>query len=66
MEEEKGRKRGNMIRYWEGRNRREALRVSRKNGNMQPQEVGGGRKDPLEYARDLGGERLSNIRVHLQ
>ena len=31
-----------MIKYWGGGNRTEALRASRKNGNKQPQEVGGG------------------------
>ena len=39
-----GGEKGNMIRYsgWGGRNRTEALRLSRKNGNREPQEVGGG------------------------
>jgi hypothetical protein len=38
----KGREEGNIIRYWVGGGERsEALRVSRKNGNRQPWEVGG-------------------------
>ena len=38
-----GGERGNMIQYclWE-ENRTEALRASRRNGNRQPQEIGGG------------------------
>jgi hypothetical protein len=35
-----------MIRYW-GEDRRKALRTRRMNGNMQPQEVGGGWGDPV-------------------
>ena len=31
---------GSMIRYWDG-DRTETLRTSSKNGNMQPQEIGG-------------------------
>jgi hypothetical protein len=38
-----------------------APRDSRKNGNKQPQEVGGG-GGALECTRDLGGERLSAIK----
>ena len=34
------------------------MRSSRKNGNRQPQEIGGC-GDPPECPRDLGGERLS-------
>ena len=41
---------GNIIRYWEARNRSEALRASRMNGKRQPQEVGGGN------AQDSKGE----------
>ena len=44
-----------------GGNRTEALRASRKNGNRQPPEIGGW-QDPLEYTRDLGGERLSGLK----
>jgi hypothetical protein len=36
-----GGEKGNMIRYWGVRDTREARRDSRKNGNRQPQEVGG-------------------------
>jgi hypothetical protein len=53
---------GNMIRYWVGGGRTEALRVSRKNGNRQPWEVEGGRGDPPECTRVLGGERLSGLK----
>ena len=42
-------------------NRTEALRASRKNGNRQPQEIGGW-GDPPECTRDLGGERLSGLK----
>ena len=41
--------------------RTEALRASRKNGNMQPQEIGGW-ENPPECTRDLGGKRLSGIK----
>ena len=51
---------GNMMLYWAGK-KTEDLRVSRKNVNRQLQEVGGW-GDPLEYTRDLGGERLSGIK----
>ena len=37
------------------------LRASRKNGNRQPQEVGGW-GDPPECIRDLGGERLPGLK----
>ena len=50
-----------MIRYWGTGYRIEALRASRKNGNRQPPEIGGW-QDPLEYTRDLGGERLSELK----
>ena len=40
-----------------GGKRLKSLRDSRKKRNMKPQEVGGWR-DPPEYTRDLGGERL--------
>jgi hypothetical protein len=36
----------------------EALRASRKNGNRQPQEIGGWGGGTLECTRDLGGKRL--------
>jgi hypothetical protein len=51
---------GNLIWYWV-REKTEALRASRKNVNRQPQEVGGWR-DPPEYTRDLGGERLPGLK----
>ena len=35
------------------------LRTSRKNGNRQPQEIGGWEEPTPECTRDLGGERLS-------
>jgi len=38
------------------------VRVSRKNENRQPWEVGCW-EDPPEYTRDLGGERLSGLKV---
>jgi hypothetical protein len=41
-----------------GGGRREALRASKMNGNMQPRGWG----DPLECTRDLGGKRLSELR----
>jgi hypothetical protein len=41
LERRQGREGGHMIRYW-GRNRTESLRASRKNGNRQPWEFGGG------------------------
>ena len=41
LERGQGREGGNMIRYW-GWNRIESLRASRKNGNRQLWEVGGG------------------------
>jgi len=48
----------NMIRYWVGE-KTDALRANRKNGNRQPQDVGG--RDPPECTRDLGGERLARL-----
>ena len=51
----------NLIWHWV-RQRAEAQRASRKNGNSQPQEIGGW-GDPLECTRDLGGKRLSGIKV---
>jgi hypothetical protein len=46
-----------------GRGKRtEALRVSRKNGNKQPQERGAW-GNPSECIRELGDERLSGIKV---
>jgi hypothetical protein len=39
-----------MIRYWVGWNRTEVLRASRKNGNREPREVGGG-GTPRMYQR---------------
>ena len=50
-----GGEKGNRIRYSWGGIKSEALRASRKNGNRQAQEVGGGTKD-------LGGERWSGLR----
>jgi hypothetical protein len=38
-----------------------ARRASRKNGNRQPQKVGGW-WDLLEHARHLGGERLTGLK----
>ena len=38
-----------------------SLKASRKNGNMQPQEVGGWAVPP-ECTRDLGGERHSGLK----
>ena len=38
----------------------EALRASRKNGNRQPQKIGGW-EDAPECTRDLGGKRLSGL-----
>ena len=64
MGEETRREERNMIRYWVGEKeggRTEALRASRKNGNGQPREIGDG-GTPLEYTRDLGGERLSGLK----
>ena len=43
---------------WDGGT--EAPRISRINGNIQPQEVGRG--DPVECTRDLGGEKLSELK----
>lgn len=40
--EGRGRKKGNMIRYWGGATRSEASSASRMNGNTQPLEVGSG------------------------
>jgi hypothetical protein len=40
-EKRQGGEKENMIRYWRWGDRSEALRASRKNGNRQPQEVGG-------------------------
>jgi hypothetical protein len=37
------------------------LRANRKNGNRQPQEIGGWKKPP-EYMRDLGGKRLTGLK----
>jgi hypothetical protein len=41
----------------EGSNRREAQRVRRMNGHVQPL----GWEEPLASSRDLGGERLSGL-----
>jgi hypothetical protein len=42
VEEDTGVEMGSIIRYWGGEgNRSEALRISTKNGNWQPWEVGG-------------------------
>ena len=38
-----------------------AMRASRKSGNRQPWEVGGG-GDPPEYTRNLRGKRLSGVK----
>ena len=43
------------------RERTEALRGNRKNGNRQPQEVGGWGHPP-ECTRDLGSERLLGLK----
>lgn len=40
----------------------EALRASRKNGNRQPRDVGGW-VYPIECIRDLGGEKLSGLKL---
>ena len=45
-----------------GRNRSKALRATRKNGNRQPQEVQGGRWDPLACTRVLGGLRSLGLK----
>jgi hypothetical protein len=37
------------------------MRANRKNGNRQPQEVGG-RRDPPECTRGLGGKRLTGLK----
>jgi hypothetical protein len=55
----KWREEGNLIWYWV-RERTEALRASRKNGNRQCQEIGGW-GDPSEYTRDMGTERFSGL-----
>jgi hypothetical protein len=44
-----------------GGKRTEALKASKKNGNRQPQEIGGW-GNPSECTRDLGGKRLSGIK----
>jgi hypothetical protein len=50
-----------MIRSRGRGDRREALRASRMNGNVQPR--GGERwRIPVESTRDLGGERLSRLK----
>jgi hypothetical protein len=46
-----------------GGNRIEALRASRKNGNREPQEVRDGGQRAPECTRNLGGERLSGLKV---
>jgi hypothetical protein len=51
---------GNLIRYWV-KEKDEALRASKKNGNRQPREIGGWR-DPPKLTRDMGGERLSGLK----
>jgi hypothetical protein len=48
---------GNLIWYWV----KEALRISRKNRNRQPQEIGGWGHPP-ECTIDLGGKRLFGIK----
>ena len=48
-----------MVWYWVGK-RTEVLSASRKNGNRQPEELGGWGKAP-ECIRDLGGEKLSGF-----
>ena len=50
----------NLIWYWV-RERPEALRTSKKNGNRQPWEIGGW-GDPSECTRDLGGKGTSGIK----
>jgi hypothetical protein len=42
--------------------RTEVLRASGESGNRQPQEVGGLGK-PAECTKDLGGKRLSGLKV---
>jgi hypothetical protein len=54
-----GRGERNLIWYW-ARKRTKTLRVSRKNGNRQPQEIGWG--NPPECTRELRGERLSGLK----
>ena len=49
-----------LIWYWVKKNA-EALRVSRKIGSRQPQEIGG-LGDPPECTRDQEGERLSGLK----
>ena len=49
-----------MIWYWV-MEKTEALRVSRKNENRQPQEIGGW-GDPPESTRDLGDKKLSGLK----
>jgi hypothetical protein len=51
-----------MIKYWGVGDRTEALKASRKNGNRQPQEVGGVEGDLLECTGDLGGKSLRTQR----
>jgi hypothetical protein len=48
-----------MIWYWM-RKRTETLKACRKNGNRQPQVIGG--LGDLECTKDLGGKRLSGIK----
>jgi hypothetical protein len=45
---------GHMIGYWVGGKGLKSLRTSRKNGNFQPQEVGGW-GDPPECTREMEG-----------
>jgi hypothetical protein len=54
-----GRLRRDYSQVFGGGNRVKALKVSRKNENMQTWEVGMG---PPEYTRDLGVERLSRLK----
>ena len=63
MEKRTGKGRGehDQLLCWVGE-RTEALKASRKNGNRQPQEVGGEGTDTLECSRDMGGERLSGLK----
>jgi hypothetical protein len=42
VERGQGGEKGNMIRYWQERDKTEVLRASGKNGNRQHQEVRGG------------------------
>ena len=58
MKRRQGRGRENMIRYWEGR--KEALSAGRMNGSMQP--WGERQKNTLECTRDLGHDRLSELK----